>query len=186
MLADIEPARRREVESWLESYGIATVERTSTVRRWAMACPALPTCGLAVTEAERALPEILDRLEVELSRLGLGDERFTVRMTGCPNGCARPYNSDIGLVGRSAHIRPDGTPGPGTYTIFLGGRTAGDRLNIEFKDYVPFDRIVPELLPVFQRFQSERMDGESFGDFCDRIGVEELARASSAALDPVG
>ncbi len=63
-------------------------------------------------------------------------------MTGCPNGCARPYNADIGLVGRSAHIISDGTPGPGTYTIFLGGRTVGDRLNVEFKDYVPYDQVV--------------------------------------------
>ena len=121
-----------------------------------MACPALPTCGLAVTEAERALPGLLDQLEVELARLGLADERFTVRMTGCPNGCARPYNSDIGLVGRSAHISQDGTPGPGTYTIFLGGRTIGDRLNIEYKDYVPYDRVVAELVPVFSRFKAER------------------------------
>src|SRR5262249_34002334 len=138
LLADLDPAWRPEIERWLSSYGIATVEQISTVRRWSMACPALPTCGLAVTEAERALPGILDQLELELERLGLDREQFTVRMTGCPNGCARPYNSDIGLVGRSAHVRPDGTPGPGTYTIFLGGRTAGDRLNTEFKDYVPY------------------------------------------------
>ena len=78
---------------------------------------------------------------------GLEDERFTVRMTGCPNGCARPYNSDIGLVGRSADTQPRRHPGPGTYTIFLGGRTLGDRLNVEFKDYVPFDRVVAELRP---------------------------------------
>jgi sulfite reductase (ferredoxin) len=107
-------------------------------------------------------------------------------MTGCPNGCARPYNADIGLVGRSAHIRADGTPGPGTYTIFLGGRTVGDRLNIEFKDYVPFDRVVAELVPVFSRFKAERQDDESFGDFCARLGVEELARSSAPLLDPVG
>jgi sulfite reductase (ferredoxin) len=185
LLADIEPAWRSEVESWLEAYGIATIEEISTVRRWSMACPALPTCGLAVTEAERALPTILDQLEIELSRLGLDRERFTVRMTGCPNGCARPYNADIGLVGRSAHIRPDGTPGPGTYTIFLGGRTLGDRLNTEFKDYVPFDQVVAELVPVFSRFKAERQEHESFGDFCDRIGVEELARSLSPELDPV-
>ena len=77
-------------------------------------------------------------------------------MTGCPNGCARPYNADIGLVGRSATRNPDGTPGPGTYTIFLGGRTIGDRLNVEFKDYVPFDQVVAELVPVFARFKAER------------------------------
>jgi sulfite reductase (ferredoxin) len=186
LLEDLEPARRGEIERWLAEYGIATVEQVSTVRRWSMACPALPTCGLAVTEAERALPAILDQLELALARLGLENERFTVRMTGCPNGCARPYNSDIGLVGRSAHINKDGTPGPGTYTIFLGGRTIGDRLNVEFKDYVPYDQIVAELVPVFSRFKAEREDGESFGDFCDRKGVEELARASSRELNPVG
>jgi len=186
LLADLEPAWRSEIECWLTEHGIATVEQVSTVRRWSMACPALPTCGLAVTEAERALPGILDQLEVELTRLGLENERFTVRMTGCPNGCARPYNSDVGLVGRSAHINKDGTPGPGTYTIFLGGRTIGDRLNTEFKDYVPYDRVVAELVPVFSRFKAERDEGESFGDFCDRVGVEELARALSVELNPVG
>jgi sulfite reductase (ferredoxin) len=150
-----------------------------------MACPALPTCGLAVTEAERALPGLLDQFEVELARLGLDQEQFTVRMTGCPNGCARPYNSDIGLVGRSAHIQPDGTPGPGTYTIFLGGRTIGDRLNVEFKDYVPYDQVVAALIPVLVRFKAERLTGESLGDFCDRIGVEELSRTGSSELNPV-
>jgi sulfite reductase (ferredoxin) len=186
LLADLDPAWRGEIEQWLAEYGIATVEQISTVRRWSMACPALPTCGLAVTEAERALPGMLDQLESALASLGLQNERFTVRMTGCPNGCARPYNSDIGLVGRSAHINKDGTPGPGTYTIFLGGRTIGDRLNTEFKDYVPYDQVVAELMPVFSRFKDERRESESFGDFCDRIGVEELARAFSSELNPVG
>jgi sulfite reductase (ferredoxin) len=185
VLADLEPSWRRGIEDWLEDYGIATVESISTVRRWSMACPALPTCGLAVTEAERALPGIIDELEGELENLGLQGERFTVRMTGCPNGCARPYNADIGLVGRSAHIQPDGRPGPGTYTIFLGGRTVGDRLNVEFKDYVPYDRVVAELRPVLVRFKGERLDGESFGDFCERVGVLDLARSESPELSPV-
>jgi sulfite reductase (ferredoxin) len=185
LLANIKPAWRSEIEAWLAEYGIATVEQVSTVRRWSMACPALPTCGLAVTEAERALPGILDQFEIALAGLGLQNERFTVRMTGCPNGCARPYNADIGLVGRSAHINPDGTPGPGTYTIFLGGRTTGDRLNTQFKDYVPHDQVVAELMPVFSRFKEERRESESFGDFCDRIGIAELARTCSAELDPV-
>jgi sulfite reductase (ferredoxin) len=104
-------------------------------------------------------------------------------MTGCPNGCARPYNADIGLVGRSATRNPDGTPGPGTYTIFLGGRTQGDRLNVEFRDYVPFDRIVAELVPVLARYKTERLPDETLGDYCDRIGVEELAGVEAA---PVG
>jgi sulfite reductase (ferredoxin) len=177
LLMDLEPAWRPAIEALLEEHGIATVEHVSTVRRWSMACPAMPTCGLAVTEAERALPTIMDQLEVELARLGLDAERFTVRMTGCPNGCARPYNADIGLVGRSATRNPDGTPGPGTYTVFLGGRTQGDRLNVEFKDYVPFDRVVAELVPVFARYKAERLPDETFGDFCHRLGVEELACA---------
>jgi sulfite reductase (ferredoxin) len=180
LLADLDPAWKAEINDWLEEYGIATAERISKVRRWSMACPALPTCGLAVTEAERALPSIIDQLETELSRLGLDQERLTVRMTGCPNGCARPYNADIGLVGRSAHVGPDGKPGPGTYTIFLGGRTIGDRLNREFKDYVPHDRVVADLRPVFHRFKSHRQDGESFGEFCARVGVENLADSAEA------
>jgi sulfite reductase (ferredoxin) len=185
LLADLEPAWRPEIDRWLEDHGIATVEQISTVRRWSMACPALPTCGLAVTEAERAMPGLLDQLEAELARLGLERELFTVRMTGCPNGCARPYNADIGLVGRSAHVRADGTPGPGTYTIFLGGRVAGDRLNSEFKDYVPYDRVVAELVPVLVRFKEERHEGESFGDYCNRVGVEELARTPASELSAV-
>jgi sulfite reductase (ferredoxin) len=186
LLIDIDPKNKAEIEALLEEYGIASVETVSNVRRWSMACPALPTCGLAVTEAERALPSIIDGLEAELARIGLDGERFTVRMTGCPNGCARPYNADIGLVGRSAVKNPDGTPGPGTYTIFLGGRTVGDRLNVEYKDYVPYDRVVAELMEVFSRFKAERYPDEPFGDFCDRIGVEELAKslAESAQLDP--
>jgi len=181
LLSDIEPAWRPEIDAWLDEYGIARVERISTVRRWSMACPALPTCGLAVTEAERALPTLMDQFEAELAALGLADERFTVRMTGCPNGCARPYNSDVGLVGRSATKNPDGTPGPGTYTIFLGGRTTGDRLNTEFKDYVPFDQVVAEIVPVFARFKADRNPGETFGDFCHRVGVKDLAGVPSPA-----
>ena len=114
-----------------------------------------------------------------LTSLGLESDRFTVRMTGCPNGCARPYNADIGLVGRSATRNDDGTPGPGTYTIFLGGRAIGDRLNVEFKDYVPFDQVVPELVPVLARYKAARTDGETFGDFCHRVGVEDLAGVDS-------
>ena len=174
ILADLDPSWRGAIESWLEEHGIASVEKVSTVRRWSMACPAFPTCGLAVTEAERALPTVMDQLEQQLLALGLQDERLTVRMTGCPNGCARPYNADIGLVGRSATRNPDGTPGPGTYTIFLGGRTTGERLNVEFKDYVPQTEVVAVLAPIFARFKDERQPGETFGDFCHRVGVEAL------------
>ena len=174
-LSDIEPERREEVDAWLQEYGIASVEQISNVRRWSMACPALPTCGLAVTESERVLPSVMDRFEAAMAELGLQDERFTVHMTGCPNGCARPYNSDIGLVGRGASKNPDGSPGPGTYTVLLGGRVQGDRLNEVYKDYVPLDQIVDTLTPVFGRFKAERQPGEAFGDYCHRVGVESLA-----------
>jgi sulfite reductase (ferredoxin) len=125
-----------------------------------MACVALPTCGLAITESERALPAIMDQFETELARLGLGQHAFTVRMTGCPNGCSRPYNADIGLVGKAV----------GRYTLFLGGRLIGDRLNFVYQDLVPAADIVPTLVPLFVYFQRERAADESFGDFCHRKG----------------
>jgi sulfite reductase (ferredoxin) len=130
-----------------------------------MACVALPTCGLAITESERALPGIIDQLEPELARLGLDSDRFIVRMTGCPNGCARPYNADVGLVGKAKD----------KYTVFLGGRLQGNRLNFIYKDLVPRDQIVATLVPVFAYFRQDRQPEESFGDFCDRKGQEDLA-----------
>ena len=129
-----------------------------------MACVAWPTCGLSITEAERALPGVIDELEVELARLGLSSETFTVRMTGCPNGCARPYNSDIGLVGKAA----------GKYTVFLGGRLLGNRLNVNYKDMVPAEELVSTLVPVFAYFKQDREPDETFGDFCHRKGMADL------------
>jgi sulfite reductase (ferredoxin) len=139
------------------------------VRRWAMACPALPTCGLAVTESERIMPEIIDQLEVEVQKLGLEDEVFTTRMTGCPNGCARPYNSDIGLVGKTKD----------KYTILLGGRVLGDRMNFIYKDLVPTSEVVPTLAAVLRYFTEARQNGESFGEFCHRLGKDALLAACS-------
>jgi sulfite reductase (ferredoxin) len=129
-----------------------------------LACPAIPTCGLALTESERVLPGVIDRLEQELARLGLAEERLTVRMTGCPNGCARPYQSDVGLVGRSGD----------KFTVFVGGRPHGDRLNFLFKDLVPVGEIVGVLVPLLEAFARERQTGEGFGDFCTRLGAERL------------
>ena len=139
-------------------------EEISQVRRWSMACVAWPTCGLSITESERALPGMIDLIEVELARLGLASEQFTVRMTGCPNGCARPYNCDIGLVGRAR----------GQYTVFLGGRLLGDRLNFLYKDYVPAEEVVATLTPIFLYFKQDRQTGETLGDFCLRKGQADL------------
>lgn len=165
LLTDLNPADKAAVEDVLRSHGVKLSDEISEVRRWSMACVAWPTCGLSITEAERALPGMIDQLEVELARLGLSQERFTVRMTGCPNGCARPYNSDIGLVGKAA----------GKYTIFAGGRLLGDRLNFNYKDMVPAEEVVATIVPLLAYFKQERQDGETLGDFCHRKGQEDLA-----------
>jgi len=164
LFTDVAPRSKTTLESILRDHHVALSEEVSTVRRWSMACVAWPTCGLSITEAERALPGIIDQMEVELAKLGLASEAFTVRMTGCPNGCARPYNSDIGLVGKTA----------GKYTVSVGGRLLGNRLNFIYKDLVPEAEVVPTLIPLFIYFKQERIDGETFGDFCTRKGKEDL------------
>jgi len=164
LFTDLKPEDRGAVESILKNHGIKLSSEISEVRRWSMACVAWPTCGLSITEAERALPGMIDLLEVELARLALSSEQFTVRMTGCPNGCARPYNSDIGLVGKSKD----------KYTIFVGGALLGTRLNFIYKDSVEHDDVVRELVPLFAYFKTDRKSGETFGDFCHRKGKDDL------------
>src|SRR5262245_4966942 len=177
LFSDIQPQDRTRLESILRSHGVKLTEEISTVRRWSMACVAWPTCGLSITESERALPGMIDQIEAELARLGLSHEKFTIRMTGCPNGCARPYNCDVGLVGKAR----------GKYTVFLGGRLLGDRLNFVYKDMVPEEEVAATLAPVFAYFKHAREPGETLGDFCLRKGAADLAAfadASSAALAP--
>ncbi len=164
LFTDVDPSKKAKLESIIKKHGLPLSEEISTVRRWSMACVALPTCGLAVTESERVLPELMDQLEAELARLGLEKEAFTLRMTGCPNGCARPYNSDIGLVGKTK----------GKYTVFLGGQLLGKRLNTIYKDLVPFEELTSTLTPVFVAFKQHRQPAETFGDFCHRVGNEQL------------
>jgi sulfite reductase (ferredoxin) len=161
---------RGRLEQILRSHGVKLSDEVSTVRRWSMACVAWPTCGLSITESERALPGMIDQIEVELARLGLSSEKFTIRMTGCPNGCARPYNCDIGLVGKAR----------GKYTVFLGGRLLGDRLNFLYKDMVPEEEVVATLAPVFLYFKQARQPKESLGDFCLRKGAADIAAWADA------
>jgi sulfite reductase (ferredoxin) len=165
LFTDLEPGARDQLDEILRRNHVRRSEDFSTVRRWAMACVALPTCGLAITDSERALPGIIDQMEVALEKLGLSSDAFTVRMTGCPNGCARPYNADIGLVGKAK----------GRYTVFLGGRRLGDRLNFLYQDLVPADEIVPLLTPIFAYYAQDRLPDETFGDFCHRKGKDDLA-----------
>lgn len=164
LFTDVAPEQREEFETILRENGVKLDDEISVVRRWAMACVALPTCPLAVTESERVMPDVMGQLEAEISRLGLEDEKFTVRMTGCPNGCARPYNADIGLVGKTKN----------KYTIYLGGALRGDRLGFVYRDVVPLEELVPAVVPVLAYFRQDRHDGETLGDFCQRKGAEEL------------
>lgn len=164
MLCGLTMDDRAGVDSMLNEYGIPRPETLSQAQRWSMACPAVPTCPLAITESERALPAVIDQLEVALKDIGLGDEPISVRMTGCPNGCARPYQSEVGIVGR----------GGTKYTLYIGGDSYGRRLNTEIQDSVPIDQIVPKLSKVFSAFASERSKGELFGDYCTRVGLPKL------------
>ncbi|MBW7883944.1 MAG: NADPH-dependent assimilatory sulfite reductase hemoprotein subunit [Caldilineaceae bacterium] len=164
LLTDIKPADRSAVDELLQAHGIAPAESLSTIQIYSMACVALPTCGLALAEAERALPAVIDGLEAEAAALGLDRELISVRMTGCPNGCARPYVADLAFVGRSAD----------QYMIFVGGSSRGTRLNTPYKDLVPRDQLVAEVRPLLHYFQTARQPGERFGDFCQRVGVDDL------------
>jgi sulfite reductase (ferredoxin) len=164
LLCDLPASAKADIERILREHGVLLYERISLVQQYSMACPAIPTCGLAISEAERALPSIIDQLELELKRAGLEQEKIGVRMTGCPNGCVRPYQSEIGIVGRSGD----------KYSILVGGSLIGDRLNFQLKDLVPSAQIVPLLVRLLEFFKKERQDGEGFGDFCQRLGAERL------------
>jgi sulfite reductase (NADPH) hemoprotein beta-component len=147
------------VQKLLAAHGLDA--EFSGLRRSAMACVALPTCGLALAESERYLPDLVSRLETELERFGLRDDEITIRMTGCPNGCARPYISEIGLVGRT----------PGVYNLYLGGAHEGVRLNKLHRRDVNGDAIVAALSPLFEAYAKKRKSNERFGDFVIRTGV---------------
>jgi sulfite reductase (ferredoxin) len=170
LLCDLPASARADIERTLREHGVSLPEQLSEVQKHSMACPAIPTCGLAITESERSLPAVMDQFETELRRLDLADEKISIRMTGCPNGCVRPYQSDIGLVGRSGD----------KFTVFVGGNLAGTRLNFLLKDLVPQSEIVLTLLPLLESYQRSRRGGEGFGDYCQRIGPEQ-ARASVGA-----
>jgi sulfite reductase (ferredoxin) len=172
LIADVAEPDRARVEAVLVEHGVSLPDTQSPVRRWALACPALPSCGLALTEAERVREPVLDDIEAALRRHGLIDERISVRITGCPNGCARPYAGDIGIVGRM----------PGFFAIFLGGDFEGTRLNTKVFDRVALRDLATVLEPLFGWFARDRHAGEGFGDFCARLGPDALRAHVSAAL----
>jgi sulfite reductase (ferredoxin) len=136
----------------------------------------VPTCGLALAESERALPTVVRRIEAILSELGLENERMSIRMTGCPNGCARPFLGDIGFVGRTV----------GRYQMYVGGDFEGTRLSKLLEDMVKADELPERLRPLLAMFRDERRDGEGFGDFCNRVGMERLHQAAFPEKQLVG
>jgi sulfite reductase (ferredoxin) len=171
LIADLSIDDRETVDGILKEHGVALPLDVTPVARWAMACPALPTCGLALNEAERIRIPLIDEIEQALARHGLKYERLSVRITGCPNGCARPYAGDIGLVGRT----------PDSYAIYLGGDFEGTRLNRLVFERVKIDNIASTLEPLFAHFAGTRHPGESFGDFCHRHDNATLLELAGAA-----
>jgi sulfite reductase (NADPH) hemoprotein beta-component len=159
VIAKVPQAQKAAIEALLEQHGLSG--EVGALRRNAMACVALPTCGLALAEAERYLPDLVTALELELAQFGLARDEITIRMTGCPNGCARPYLAEIGLVGRM----------PGVYNLYLGGAFDGTRLSKLYRRDVDHAAIVAALRPLFAAYAAERHKHERFSDFVIRTGA---------------
>lgn len=163
---------RSAIAALLREHGISEPEELPPVLRHAMACPALPTCGQAITESERIMPQVVAEIQAELNRVGLKNEVVHLRTTGCPNGCSRPYTAEIGIVGASVDM----------YTIYLGASPLGTRLGAVFAQNVKRREIPGRLRPVIEHYKEGRQAGEAFGDFCDRIGVEALRELALLAV----
>jgi sulfite reductase (NADPH) hemoprotein beta-component len=169
ILANVAEADKAAINALLAEHGVKTENQATVLHAASMACPALPTCGLALAESERMLPGLIDRIEKLCAELGLGGEEIIIRSTGCPNGCARPYMAEIAFVGKA----------PGRYQLWLGGNASGTRLNTLFKDVVKDPEIEAELRPILARFTKERNSGERFGDWCDRVILKEQPAAAN-------
>ncbi len=174
IVANVAPEKRAEIEALVAEYGLTA--SAGPVRRNAMACVALPTCGLALAESERYLPDLITLLEARMASHGLGDDEITLRMTGCPNGCARPYIAEIGFVGR----------GPGRYHLYLGAAFDGSRLSKLYAEDVDQDGILAALDPLFAAYARTRRPGERFGDFVIRAGYIARTDAGRHFHDATG
>jgi len=169
ILANVVESDKAGINALLTGHGVKTENQATVLQAAALACPALPTCGLALAESERMLPGLIERIEQLCAGAGLAGEEIIIRSTGCPNGCARPYMAEIAFVGKS----------PGRYQVWLGGNTAGTRLNRLWKDVVKDSDIENELRPVLTRYAQERNANERFGDWCDRVFLKENATAAN-------
>jgi sulfite reductase (ferredoxin) len=174
LLCDILPEHKAEIQATLDRCGIQKETAIDPLVRYAMACPALPTCGLATTESERAIPHILERIRAVATKVGLPEEYFVVRMTGCPNGCARPYLAEMGFVGRS----------PGVYEFWLGADRHQTRMSSPFIPSLAIDELESTIEPLLVSFKSDRQADEGFGDFCHRVGFEALRQAIAVYQPP--
>jgi sulfite reductase (NADPH) hemoprotein beta-component len=170
VLGNISAQKKKQVAALLEQYGISEGSHHSAIRRSALSCVALPTCGLAMAEAERYLPTLLGKLEPVLEEAGLRDEDINIRMTGCPNGCARPALGEIAFIGKS----------PGKYNMYMGAGFSGDRLSKLYRENIGETEIIDTLKPILHHYASEREQNEHFGDFVIRAGY---VKAVASGLD---
>jgi sulfite reductase (ferredoxin) len=173
ILYEIDPALRSEIQQILTRCGIRSETEIDPLVRLSMACPAMPTCGLAITESERVLPSILERIRAVLTRVGLEQEEMIIRMTGCPNGCARPYLAELAFVG--SHTE--------SYQVWLGASPNQTRLAQVYVDKMHINDLETTLEPIFVYFKQERKPEERFGDFCDRVGLA-LIHEFAASYQP--
>jgi len=175
-ISGVSEAQKPIIEGILKKYGLNDTHQQSGLRLNALSCVALPTCGLALAESERALPGLLDKLETVIDEAGLRSNSISIRVTGCPNGCARPFLAEIGLVGKA----------PNKYALYLGAKYDGTRLNKLYAPSVSLEDAVTMLTPIIKRYALERSEGESFGDFCVRTVLAEQAAAASSAAAVAG
>ncbi|WP_340639834.1 assimilatory sulfite reductase (NADPH) hemoprotein subunit [Bacillus atrophaeus] len=161
IISNVTSQNKDAISSLIEKYGLTDGRQHSALRRSSMACVALPTCGLAMAEAERYLPVLIDKIEDIVNENGLRDEEITIRMTGCPNGCARHALGEIGFIGKA----------PGKYNMYLGAAFDGSRLSKMYRENIGEEEILGELNVLLSRYAKERNEGEHFGDFVIRAGV---------------
>ena len=169
ILANVSESDKTGINAVLARHGVKVENQAGVLLAASMACPALPTCGLALAESERMLPGLIDRIEKLCAEVGLAGQEIIIRSTGCPNGCARPYMAEIAFVGKA----------PGRYQVWLGGDTAGTRLNRVWKDVVKDADIENELRPILASYAKERNTGERFGDWVERVLWKEQPAAAN-------
>ncbi|WP_251553716.1 assimilatory sulfite reductase (NADPH) hemoprotein subunit [Neobacillus muris] len=161
IIANVSAQKKKKISEIMEHYGLSDGGRFSALRRNSMACVALPTCGLAMAEAERYLPSLLNKIEDIVDENGLRNEEITIRMTGCPNGCARHALGEIGFIGKAV----------GKYNMYLGAAHDGSRLSKMYRENIGEEEILNELKVLFSRYANERNEGEHFGDFVIRAEI---------------